>query len=74
MLQSVIDRIKRNDPTLIEVILDNTKLTTEQGNELFLVLQQNTCVKKVTISKNLLDEGITQGLCDLFSKNSTIEM
>ena len=72
-LSHVLQRVKSNDPTLTEIILDNKNLaTTNETEDLFDALAGNTVVKKISLCNTGIDDSLAAALSLALVDNTSI--
>ena len=72
-LSDILDRVKSNDPTLKEVLLDNRQLAaSNQAELLFDYIAGNTVVKKLSLCNNDIEDTLAAALSLALVDNATI--
>ena len=72
-LSDILDRVKSNDPTLKEVLLDNRQLAaSNQAELLFDYIAGNTVVKKLSLCNNGIEDTLAAALSLALVDNATI--
>jgi len=73
-LSEIVQRVKSNDPTLKELLLDNRYLAETQEMELlFDAIAQNTHVSKLSLCRNGIDDSLAAALSLALVDNASVE-
>ena len=72
-LSYIVERIKSNDPTLTQLLLDNRQLGCSHETEnLFDALSTNTYVNKISLRNNEIDDSLVATLSLALADNTAI--